>query len=52
MLGGLGYAAGSNWKHVSNDFHYSEYPIIAVVVIGIVLAVYLRWRSVQRENAN
>jgi membrane protein DedA with SNARE-associated domain len=52
LLGGLGYAAGSNWKHVSNDFHYSEYPIIAVVVLGIVLAVVLRWRSVQRENAN
>jgi membrane protein DedA with SNARE-associated domain len=51
LLGGLGYAAGSNWKHVSSDFHYSEYPIIAVVVLGIVFAIVLRWRSVQRDNA-
>ena len=51
LLAGLGYAAGSNWKHVSSGFHYAEYPIIAVVVLGIVFAVVLRWRSVQRENA-
>jgi membrane protein DedA with SNARE-associated domain len=52
LLGGLGYAAGSNWKHVSGDFHKAEYPIIAVVVLGIVVAVVLRWRSLQRENAS
>ena len=33
LLAGLGYAAGSNWKHVGHDFHVAEYPIIALIVV-------------------
>lgn len=51
LIAGLGYAAGSNWKHVSGDFHASEYPIIAVVVLGLAYGLWHRWRTVQRENA-
>jgi len=51
LLADLGYAAGSNWKHVSSDFHASEYPIIAVVVLGLAYAIWHRWRTVQRDNA-
>ena len=51
LLGGLGYAAGKNWKHVSSDFHAAEYPVIAVVVLGLAYAIWHRWRTIQRENA-
>ena len=52
LLAGLGYAAGSNWKHVSSDFHASEYPIIVVVVLGLAYAFWHRWRTIQRERAS
>jgi len=52
LLGGLGYAAGSNWKHVSGDFHTAEYPIIAVVVLVLAYALWHRWRTIQRESAH
>ncbi len=51
LLAGLGYAAGSNWKHVSKDFHYAEYPIIAFIVLVIALGFWHRIRSVRRQNA-
>jgi len=51
LLGGLGYAAGKNWKHVSSDFHAAEYPVIAAVVLGLAYAIWHRWRTIQRENA-
>jgi membrane protein DedA with SNARE-associated domain len=51
LLAGLGYAAGKNWKHVSSDFHAAEYPIIAVVVLGLAYAIWHRWRTVHRESA-
>lgn len=51
LLAGLGYAAGSNWKHVSGDFHASEYPIIAMVVLALAFGLWHRWRSVRREDA-
>jgi membrane protein DedA with SNARE-associated domain len=51
LIAGLGYAAGSNWKHVSTGFHDAEFPIIAIVILGIVFALVLRWRSIQSENA-
>jgi membrane protein DedA with SNARE-associated domain len=51
LLAGLGYAAGKNWKHVSGDFHAAEYPIIAIIVLGLAYAIWHRWRTVQRERA-
>jgi membrane protein DedA with SNARE-associated domain len=52
LLAGLGYAAGSNWKHVSGDFHAAEYPIIAMVVLGLGYAIWHRWRTVRSESAS
>ncbi len=52
LLAGLGYAAGSNWKHVSGDFHAVEYPIIAVVVLAIGLGLWYRIRAVRRQSAS
>jgi membrane protein DedA with SNARE-associated domain len=47
----LGYAAGSNWKHVSRDFHAAELPIIILVVLVVLVAFWHRWRTVRRYNA-
>jgi membrane protein DedA with SNARE-associated domain len=46
LLAGLGYAAGKNWKHVSSDFHSAEYPIIAIIVLGLAYVIWHRWRTV------
>jgi membrane protein DedA with SNARE-associated domain len=49
---GLGYAAGSNWKHVSHYFHDAELPIIILVLLLAVAAFWHRWRTVRRHNAS
>ncbi len=51
LLAGLGYAAGSNWKHVSHDFHVAQYPIIALIVVVLALGLWHRVRTVRRHNA-
>lgn len=51
LLAGLGYAAGKNWKHVSSGFHVAEYPIIALVALGLAYALWHRWRSIRSETA-
>jgi membrane protein DedA with SNARE-associated domain len=50
LIAGLGYAAGKNWNHVSADFKTAEYPIIALVVLGIAFVLWHRIRSVRRDN--
>ncbi|MFI5035958.1 MAG: DedA family protein [Acidimicrobiales bacterium] len=52
LLAGLGYAAGSNWKHVSHDFHVAQTPIIALVVALLALGLWHRIRTVRRHNAS
>jgi len=52
LLAGLGYAAGKNWNHVSKDFHTAELPIIVLVVLLIVAAIWHRVRTVRRYNAS
>lgn len=52
LLAGLGYAAGSNWKHVNGDFKAAEYPIIAIIVLAIAFAIWHRIRAVRRQNAS
>ena len=49
---GLGYAAGSNWKHVSHDFHVAQYPIIALIVVALAWGLWHRVRTVRRHNAS
>ena len=51
LLAGLGYAAGSNWNHVSKGFHVAEYPIIALIVLVIAFGFWHRIRTVRRHNA-
>jgi membrane protein DedA with SNARE-associated domain len=51
LLSALGYAAGSNWKHVSKDFHDAQGPILIVIVLLIAFALWHRIRSVRRQNA-
>jgi membrane protein DedA with SNARE-associated domain len=51
LLSALGYAAGSNWKHVSKDFHDAQSPILIVIVLLIAFALWHRIRSVRRQNA-
>ncbi|HVA52142.1 MAG TPA: DedA family protein [Acidimicrobiales bacterium] len=51
LLSTLGYAAGKNWHHVEKDFHAAQTPTIALIVVLIVVAVFLRVRSMRRYNA-
>lgn len=52
ILSVLGYAAGSNWHHVSRDFHYAQTPIIIVIAVLIVAGFWHRIRTVRRHNAS
>jgi membrane protein DedA with SNARE-associated domain len=52
LLAGLGYAAGSNWTHVSHDFHVAQYPIIAAIVVLLAWGIWHRIRTVRRHNAS
>jgi membrane protein DedA with SNARE-associated domain len=35
MLGLIGKAAGANWNNWKNNFHYLDYAVVALVVIGL-----------------
>lgn len=50
VLAGLGYAAGSNWKHLEKYFHAAQIPIIAIIVIVLVYGFVHRYRSVKAAN--
>ena len=52
LLTGLGYAAGSNWQHVSNDFHKAQAPVLVVLVLVLAWGVWHRVRTVRRHNAS
>lgn len=52
LLSALGYAAGSNWHHVSNDFHDAQLPVIIVLVLLIAFGFWHRLRSVRRQRAS
>jgi membrane protein DedA with SNARE-associated domain len=43
-----GYAVGKNWHSIQDGFKGPTYIIAAIVVIGLVIAV---WRYVRRRNA-
>lgn len=51
LLASLGYAAGSNWQHVSKDFHAVQAPTIIVLALLIIWAFWLRFRSVRAQDA-
>ena len=41
----LGYAVGTNWEHVANDFHGPTYAIAGVLVVGLVVVIVRRRRA-------
>jgi membrane protein DedA with SNARE-associated domain len=43
-LGIAGYALGTNWQHIANDFHGPTYAIAGIVVVGLAIAVVLHFR--------
>jgi len=52
LLTGLGYAAGSNWQHVTKDFHALQTPTIIVIVALLAWGLWHRVRTVRRHNAS
>jgi membrane protein DedA with SNARE-associated domain len=50
LLSILGYYAGHNWHHVSNDFHDAQWPVVAVVVLLIAFGIWHRVRSVRQQS--
>jgi membrane protein DedA with SNARE-associated domain len=48
-LGIAGYALGSNWQTVANDFHGATYLIAAVVAVVLIAAVVLHFRHRRRR---
>ena len=52
LLASLGYAAGSNWRHVSKDFHAVQTPTIIVIVLLLIFGFWHRVRTVRRHNAS
>ena len=52
LLASLGYAAGSNWQHVSKDFHAVQTPTIIVIVLLLIFGFWHRIRTVRRHNAS
>ena len=51
LLAGLGYAAGSNWQHVSKLFRAFEIPIVILIVLVLGFGLWHRIRAVRRHNA-
>jgi membrane protein DedA with SNARE-associated domain len=43
-LAGIGWALGANWERFHEAFHYADYAVLAVILIGLAW-LGLRWRS-------
>jgi membrane protein DedA with SNARE-associated domain len=43
-LGIAGYALGTNWQHIANDFHGPTYAIAGIVVVALAVAVVMYFR--------
>ena len=52
LLAGLGYAAGSNWQHVSKNFHMAQTPTIIILVLLIGFGFWHRIKTVRRHNSS
>jgi len=51
VLSGVGYALGSNWKHVANVFHVLQYPVIALVVLAAAWGFWHRLTAVRGQHS-
>lgn len=49
LLSGVGYALGSNWKHVANVVHVLQYPVLAVVAVAVVWGLWHRINAVRHD---
>jgi membrane protein DedA with SNARE-associated domain len=43
-LAGIGWGLGANWERFHHAFHYVDYAILALIVVGAAV-LGLRWRS-------
>jgi membrane protein DedA with SNARE-associated domain len=43
-LAGVGYALGANWEKFHDSFHYVDYAVLALIMLGLAY-LGLRWRS-------
>lgn len=43
-LAGIGWALGANWESFHESFHYADYAILALILLGLAY-LGLRWRS-------
>ena len=43
-LAGVGWALGASWERFHHGFHYVDYAVLALLVVGAI-AIGLRWRS-------
>ena len=46
---GIGYLLGERWKEMAEHVH--GYAMYAVAVLGVVIAVYVMWRTWKRKRA-
>jgi membrane protein DedA with SNARE-associated domain len=51
VIASIGYGVGSAWNTVNHDLSIAGYIIAAVVVVGLVAFVVLRYRQFKREAA-
>jgi len=50
ILSVAGYALGNNFRQISDVIRPIEYPIIAIIVLGLVYYIYRHIRHAQSEN--
>jgi len=41
----VGFALGTRWKEFQRSFHYVDYAVVAVFVVGVALIILRWWRS-------
>ena len=47
----VGYSLGGTYDHVQKSFSYVTYAIAAVVVIGVALLIWHRFRTMRLERS-
>jgi membrane protein DedA with SNARE-associated domain len=47
---GAGYGLGTSYKSFDHSFHYVEYAVVALIVVGLAYLVY-RWTTAARVGA-
>ncbi len=50
MLVLLGRTAGKNWDHLTHTMKAIQYPVIAIIVLGLGYGFWHRWRGVRSSQ--